>query len=298
MIKFSEQTLSNWTYPVSDTEESKLLNAEKLVKDAIRSSSKLKSASLQIFGQGSYANDTNVRLNSDIDINIMYTGAFHYDLPTGEKKEDYGLNNPASYSFDSFKNDVEVALVEYFGRNFVKRGNKCITVLANSTRVETDVVPTWSYRRYNLDKSYTQGVYFKPDEGTSIRSYPKQHIDNGKLKNGRTQKRFKRLTRVLKKIRYKMIEDNVYFSENISSFLIECLLWNVPDRIFNDYDTWTMRLKESIRYLYQQTVEDEKCKEWGEVSELLYLIRSSRKWSRKDINQFTIAVWQYMNFQN
>lgn len=298
MIKFSEQTLTNWTYPVSDTEESKLLNAEKLVKDAIRSSSRLKDASLQIFGQGSYANDTNVRLNSDIDINIMYTGAFYYDLPTGGNKQDYGLNNPVAYSFDTFKDDVEVALVEYFGRNFVKRENKCITVIANSTRVETDVVPTWAYRRYNQDKSYTQGVYFKPDEGTSIRSYPKQHVDNGKLKNGRTQKRFKRLTRILKKIRYKMIEDNVYFSENISSFLIECLLWNVPDRIFNNYDTWTMRLKESIRYLYQQTVDDEKCKEWGEVSELLYLMHSSRKWSRNDINQFTLAVWQYMNFQN
>ena len=93
-----------------------------------------------------------------------------------------------------------------------------------------------------------------------------------------------------------MIEDRVTVNDNISSFLIECLVWNVPNRIFNDYSTWTERLRESIIYLYNNTKEDKDCKEWGEVSELLYLFHSGRKWSRKDVNDFLIQAWNYLEF--
>lgn len=39
-----------------------------MVKEAINEDEKLKLKAIEIFGQGSYANNTNVRLNSDIDI--------------------------------------------------------------------------------------------------------------------------------------------------------------------------------------------------------------------------------------
>src|SRR5688572_22882127 len=70
MPKFNEETLSGWTRPASETEENKLTNAERLVREAISEHNKLNKISIRIFGQGSYANDTNVRLNSDIDINV------------------------------------------------------------------------------------------------------------------------------------------------------------------------------------------------------------------------------------
>ncbi|MBL7974202.1 MAG: nucleotidyltransferase, partial [Candidatus Kapabacteria bacterium] len=94
----------------------------------------------------------------------------------------------------------------------------------------------------------------------------------------------------------KMIEDKIQVSDNITSFLIECLLWNVPNKTFNDYDTWTERLKQSIIFLYNNTKEDKDCKEWGEVSELLYLFHSGRKWSREDVNAFLLQAWKYLEF--
>lgn len=296
MPRFSEDTLTNWTKPPSDSEETKLSSAERMVRDAINEDPVLSGKSTEVFGQGSYANDTNVRLNSDIDINVRYTGGFYFDLPEGTSREDFGLNSPIEYSLDEFKNDVYTALVRKFGADSVQRKNKCLTVLGNAYRVETDVVPTWNYRRYNKSGSYVLGAKLRADSGEYVVNYPKQHIENGKQKNAETNRRFKRLTRISRKLRYKMINDGIPVSDSITSFLLECLVWNVPNSILNDNNTWQERLKDSIVYLYQHTKDEDKCDEWGEVSELLYLFRGNRKWSKNDVNQFLVDAWNYLGY--
>ncbi len=296
MAKFTEETFSNWTKPPSDTEESKLENAERLVKAAITEDEKLKEMSIEIFGQGSYANNTNVRLNSDIDINTKFTGGFYFDLPEGKERGDFGLDSPIEYSFAELKNDVEQALINKFGQDSIKRKNKCITVLGNTNRVEADVVPTWNYRRYRVDGSYVTGARFCSDTKQWAVNFPKQHIENGKEKNKNTLRRFKRLTRLHRKLRYKMLEDSENVSESITSFLIECLVWNVPNEIFTSSETWTDRLKKSIIYLYDNTKDQSTCNEWGEVSDLLYLLRGTRKWSREDVNSYLVQTWNYLEF--
>lgn len=302
MPKFSEETIKGWTKPASDTEETKLSNAERMVREAIAEDEKLKSKSTEVFGQGSYANDTNVKRDSDIDINVRYKDGFYYDLPSeSAKREDFDII-PHEYTYREYKDDVENALVRKFGRASVVRKNKCLMVEGNTYRVETDVVPTWDYRRYSNDndKSYVSGGKFFSDDHQEVVNFPKKHIENGKTKNSNTSRRFKRLTRVHKKIRYKMIEDGITISDNISSFLLECLVYNTPDYVFNNYDTWTERLKYSVSYLYGQTENEEDCKNWCEVSERLYLFISSkgsvRKCSFRDVNQYMVQVWNYMGF--
>lgn len=296
MAKYSEDTFNSWTKPPSDSEQTRLETSERMVREAISEDKKLSKESTETFGQGSYANDTNVRLNSDIDINVRYTDGFYYDLPKEKTKEDFGLTTPSSYSYSEFKDDVETALVNKFGRDQVKRNDKCITIKGTAQRVQTDVVPTWIYRRYSADGSYVLGSMFKADSGTWIENFPKQHIENAIKKNTNTRKRFKRLTRLHRKLRYKMKDDGIAFNGNITSFLLECLVWNVPNQIMNDYDTWTDRLKQSIIYIHEQTKEDSTSKEWGEVSELLYLFHSGRKWSRADVNEYMVQLWKYLEF--
>lgn len=298
MAKYTEDQLTGWTKPPSDSEQTKLENSERMVRDAINSDEKLKQKSTEIFGQGSYANDTNVRLNSDIDINVRYTGGYYFSLPPGVTEEDVKIAHIGSsgYSFAEFKNDVETALVNKFGRKEVVRNDKCITVKANTNRIETDVVPTWNFRRYSKDGTNVLGAKFWSDKGKATVNYPKQHIENGKNKNSNTYRRFKRLTRLHRKLRYKMIDDGENVSDNITSFLLECLIWNVPNRIMNDYDTWTDRLRESIIYIHDKTKEHSTCKEWGEVSELLYLFHSDRKWSYQDVNTYMATLWNHLEF--
>lgn len=296
MARFSEDTLVSFTKPPSDAEEAKLANSERMVKEAISQDATLNKMTTHVFGQGSYANDTNVRLNSDIDINVRLMDIFYFDLPDGKSRTDFDLNSPSEYTFEAYKNAVENALVNKFGRDSVIRDDKCITIKANAYRVETDVVPTFNFRRFSANGSFVEGAKFKTDKGKYITNYPLQHIDNGKSKNKATQKRFKRLTRIYRRIRYKMIDDGIAVSDNITSFLVECLVWNVPDYVFNQNDTWTDRLRLSIVYLYENTEEHEKCKEWGEVSELLYLFHSGRKWTHSEVNNYLVQMWNYLDY--
>ncbi|UXP32088.1 nucleotidyltransferase [Reichenbachiella agarivorans] len=297
MAKYTEDQLVSWTKPPSDSEQTKLENSERMVRDAINSDEKLKKKSTETFGQGSYANNTNVRLNSDIDINVRYTGGYYFNLPPDVTEEDVNIAHIESsgYSYSEFKDDVETALVNKFGRSEVVRNDKCITVKANTNRIETDVVPTWNFRRYSKNGSYVLGAKFWSDKGKATVNYPKQHIENGVNKNSNTYRRFKRLTRLHRKLRYKMIDDGENVSDNITSFLLECLVWNVPNRIMNDNDSWTERLKESIVYIYEQTKDEETCKEWGEVSELLYLF-VGRKWTYQDVNSYMVLLWNHLEY--
>lgn len=295
MPRFSEKTLNNWSKPPSDTEETKLSNIERMVRECINADDTLKSMRIKTFGQGSYVNDTNVRLNSDVDLNVQYLDAFYFDLPSGTTRNDFGLNNSPSYSAPDFKNDVQSALFRKFG-NDVKRKNKCLVIEGNTNRVGADVVPTWQYRRYSMDGSYVEGVRFFADNEQTVTNFPIQHIENGKLKNSRTQRRFKRLTRIYKRIRAKMIEDEENVNGNITSFLLECLLWNTPDPIFNDYETWTDRLKQSIAFLWSRTQTEEDCKDWCEVSGLLPLFDNDRKWTPKNVNTYLRQLWCYLEY--
>lgn len=296
MPRFSEETLNNWGKPPSPTEETKLSNIERMVRGCINDDSILNSMNIKIFGQGSYVNNTNIRLNSDVDLNVQYVDAFYFDLPPDTNRSDFGLNSPPSYSASEFKNHVHSALFNEFGSD-VKRKNKCIAIDGNTNRVGADVVPTWQYRRYSIDRSYVEGVKFRADNEQWIINFPIQHIENGKLKNSRTQRRFKRLTRIYKRLRAQMIKEEQSVNGNITSFLLECLLWNVPDRIFNDYETWTDRLKQSIAFLWDNTQEEKDCNNWCEVSGLLYLFSADRKWTRENVNTYLLQLWCYLEYK-
>jgi hypothetical protein len=298
MARFTEDQLKGWIKPPSETESSKLGNAERMVREAINADETLKGKSTEVFGQGSYANNTNVRVDSDIDINIRYTGGYYYTLPEGKTLEDIGDNSPSSeYTYNQFKDDVEAALVTKFGRSEVTRNDKCLTVKANSYRVETDVVPTWNHRRYRENGTFLLGAKFYSDLRKEIINYPVQHIENGIKKNTDTQRRFKRLVRLHKKLRYKMKEDdNYHISNNISSFLLECLVWNIPDSILNDNDSWQERLKQSIIYIYNHTKDPDLSEKWGEVSEALYLFYNGRKWNPSDVKDYMNNLWNYLEY--
>ena len=91
-----------------------------------------------------------------------------------------------------------------------------------------------------------------------------------------------------------MADDGQPVNSSISSFLLECLLWNVPNSIYNDYYTWTDRIKQSIIFLYENTKEEKYCKEWGEVSEMFYLFHSGRKWDVNTVNNYLIQINKFV----
>jgi hypothetical protein len=295
MPRFSEDMLTVWAQPPSDSEETKLANAERMIREALQNDMELSKFSYEVFGQGSYANDTNVRLNSDIDINVRLLSIVHVEVPQGKTMQDYGYT-PRDYSFNDFKQRVFQALARHFGASEVEYCNKCIKVKGNTYRVQADVVPTFKLARYWANGSKQFGSWFVSNDYQDHINFAIQHIENGREKNAGTGKRFKRLCRIFKRLRYKMLEENIPISSNITSFLIECLLYNVPNSIFNSNLSWTDRLRQSIVYLYEQTNNPDNIKDWGEVSDCLYLFSAERKWTVQDVNEFLLVVWRYLQF--
>lgn len=301
MAKFTNEQLAIMAQPASITEEQKLQNAENAIKNAL-SKYTLAAGEYEVFGQGSYANNTNIRNNSDIDINVCYTGGFYFHLPTGKTREEYGLTNPSAYSYKQFKDDIERILVAHFGRNNVIRKNKCIHVNENTYRAEIDVVPTWRFRWYgNSRDNYTEGVKLIADNDyKEVINYPKQHLSNGIDKNNKTSRRYKRLVRILKNLNIRMNDEGYYSNPNITSFLLECLTYNYPNNKFymgQDCD-WNKILREYIYYFWSKTKDDtQEWEQWVEVSECLPLM-FGHKWSKADVHMFMLKLWNYLEYSN
>jgi hypothetical protein len=290
-----ESTFRSWGQAPSQTERDKCENADQAVRKAIAASSALAAHSISVFAQGSYANRTNVRQDSDVDICVLCRDVFYYDLPAGVLRESYDIT-PASYEYARFKNEVGAALTDYFGYSTVTRGNKAFDVHANSYRVDADVVPTFEYRRYKAASAYSEGTKFLPDNGGEVINWPTQNYDNGVSKNQRTGERFKAMVRIMKRLRNEMNEAASGAAKPISSFLNECLVWNVPDEGFG-HDTYKADMRHVIARLWNDTKTVDSCSEWGEINELKYLFRGGQPWTPEQANTFLQAAWDYVGFQ-
>lgn len=302
MAKYTEEMLDAWRKPVSETEEQKISNAITMIKDAINRHLTLKDKNIEFIVQGSYGNNTNIKVDSDIDICAMLKDTFYSEYREGVKDSDYGFVDGTT-SFSDYKKWIIEALIAKFGVGNIIVGNKAIQIKSNTYRVQADVVPAFQFRNYKNDTkndpdSYVEGIKFYSSNNEAIVNYPKVHIQNGINKNTNTLRKFKRTVRLYKRIRNKMIEDKIPVPKGISSYLIEGLLWNTPNNTFTSTNSWNDILRNSIIFLYNNTKEDSTCKEWGVVSEYFYLFNLSYKWTREDVNNFLVQMWNYLEYTN
>lgn len=257
---FSESMLELFAMPLSTTEDNKCKNAIRMIADALKSldfieedeeirplyedtlsyhlhlRSRDSSRRIKLFIQGSYANNTNVRTQSDVDIAVIQEERFRPEYRIDQSDDIYGFSN-APRPQKTFKDEVQNCLEKKFGQD-VERKNKSIKVNGNTYRKDADTVPCLRYRDYRSNYSgnsedYIQGVVITPDNGAQIINYPEQHIENGRKKNVATNHYYKKMVRIMKKMRYLMQESNIPVYVNsankVSSFILESLLWNISD---------------------------------------------------------------------
>lgn len=299
-MKYTEDTLKSWINPLSKTEEERVDNTIRMVKSAINSSSDLLNCTIEVFAQGSYANNTNVRQNSDIDICIMLTSNFFSCYADGMNGLAYGFSD-GTMNYNDYKRYIVQCLNEKFGSSSVSVGNKSIQIKCNSYRVNADVIPSYQYRNYKAINSkdsnnYIEGIKYLASNGSEVINYPKIHISNGKEKNNQTNYVYKKVVRIMKRIRNNMVDDGVVDKDKISSFLVECLVWNVPNNKLVGHDTWESVLRSVIYYLWKN-IDDVQHQKWGEVSEWLYLFHNGRKWTDQDAKQFLTDMWNYLELE-
>lgn len=188
-------------------------------------------------------------------------------------------------------------MTSYFRNGAVYRGNKAFDVHETSYHVEADVAVFFEHRRYSTDGKYLSGVELRPDNGGRVINWPERHYQNGVEKNKNTSRAYKSLVRILKALCIEMSRQNIQQAKDVSGFLIECLVWNVPNSDFSRSD-WTGVVRACLAHLFNNTKAEEKCKDWGEVNELKYLFRSGQKWTRQQAFLFIDKAWDYIGFSD
>lgn len=212
-------------------------------------SSMISSGSVKVYLQGSYANDTNIRGDSDVDVVVELTDAFHsnkYQLTPQELQLHDQVYSTASYGWDDLRNDVIQALNSYYGTSFIDTsGNKSIKVLPNNGRLRADVVPVISYRKYHYfngmyDHSKDSGVALTHmEKKTRIINYPDKHYENGVQKHKDTKNLFKPTVRIMKNAVSYLVDNGTLKKGVAPSYFLQCMVYNVPSHLFDNDLTQT-----------------------------------------------------------
>lgn len=216
----------------------------------------------EVYLQGSYRNDTNIRGDSDVDVVIELTSIFWNNLTTIEKGQ-LGFST-STYTLQEFKNSVIDALTSYYGSSYIdSSGSKSIKVTANSGRLKADVVVCATYKYYENLRVRSQGITFWDSYSNQIINYPKIHIENGINKNSssKTNGWFKPSVRMLKNARNKLVELGKITADDCPSYFIECLTYNVPDNAFGDsyQDCFVNILNYLLQNLTEQNIKEYIC---------------------------------------
>lgn len=288
-----EDKLSGWTGPSSDTEKDKQERTERMIREAINSHTPFDDCSLKVFAKGSYANNTNVRSDSDVDIAVECTEVLYWEEsekgnhPQGESYE--GIWTPAK-----LRTELIAAMTAKFPGQVDSSGSTAIQINSSSARVDADVVPCFSFRYY-MEHGTTDGTKIFKKDGSSIVNYPIQQIENGIAKNNATNYAYKKGARLLKRIENEMAADGTF--RELPSYFMECLAYNCPNHVFSQ-STWTECLRAMLFHIWDNLQGDEPNEgRWLEVNECFYLFHSSQKWTRADGREFAKAAWNYFGFK-
>lgn len=230
----NEDQLRRWATAPSETEETKCQNAVRLITNAIKERF---GSDVTVFLQGSYKNRTNVRQDSDVDIVVRHDDIFFPDISDLSESDQAVYNSKrvsSNYTFQQFKNDVQLVLENAFGKTEIERRDKCIKVKENTYRVNADVVPCYKYKKFRTPSDVSvEGIQLFTDKGIKVVSFPEQHFDRGQNKNVQTSRMYKSVVRILKNIENEFVDQGTINEESMSSFFLECLVWNVSNADFN-----------------------------------------------------------------
>jgi hypothetical protein len=174
--------------------------AERELREAL---GRLETGPYEIFVQGSRANGTAIEPSSDIDLVLM-------------------LTTPVESSWEQFAGDVMATLGESWA---VRMGRRCLNV-DEPDSLFGEMVDILVATEFHIGPE--QGVFFRDNEGRPIVNFPKQHRLNGDEKDLRTGGRFKDVVRAAKRAKK-------LHGLDAPSYLIECLLYNVPDHVYRAF---------------------------------------------------------------
>ena len=288
----TESQFQSWTAPSSDSEQDRQARTVRMIRDAMREHEAFAGTSYSVYAKGSYPNNTNVRVESDVDVAVQCREVFYHDGPKPGPPSPYS----GKWTPQFLRSSVTDALVSKFGQNAVSPGNTAIQLNASSARVDADVVPCFDYRCYFDDGTFREGVRIVRTDGGTVNNYPQQHLERGIEKNAATNRRYKSAVRILKRVAGFMEENGAH--RHTPSYLIESLVYNCPHSHFVEAD-WEGRTKLILSQIYSYASVAEPSDgsvRWTEADGCKFLFHTGQKWVRLDAQEFALAAWSYLDF--
>jgi hypothetical protein len=250
---------------------------------------------LTVYAKGSYANNTNVRTDSDVDIAVQCREALYYE-EHAPGAHPAGTPYTGTWTPAKLRAELGNALRAKFGNTVDSSGSTAFRVNSSSARVDADVVPCFDFRDYFSPTSFRDGAKVFTKTVSSFENYPMQQITNGTAKNKRTNLAYKKTVRILKRVENAMYTDS--YHRVVPSFFVECLVYNCPDYVFTRAD-WTARVKGVLYHVWDklqgEAEPSAQSDRWLEVNEAKYLFHSGQDWNRKDGRDFANAAWNYLS---
>lgn len=293
----AEATLQSWTGPSSATEQEKQDRTERMIREAISKNPALAEMAPSVYTKGSYANNTNVRSDSDVDVVVECQEVIYW-----REHDRSAGGHPASIPYagewtpEKLRQEVGSALRTKFGPTSITEGKVAWTVQSNSARVDADVVPCFTFQYYFSDGTFREGTKLFKRDGGEVENYPNLQLENGRAKNRRTGLKYKRVVRILKRLENQMNNEGV--CGEVPSYLLECLIYNCPDECFTR-PTWRAVMRACLAHLFNNTMGPEPVAEaerFLEPNGAKFLFSPAQKWSRSSAHSFIDAAWDYMEF--
>lgn len=307
-----ESRLATWSQGPSPTEQEKIERAKDAIRKAIDADPTLGDHKIEIMVTGSYANRTNIRAESDVDVAVIYLDAFvsNWDWVDPRASTDpevrasldarVGLST-VTYPDSRYRDEVEHALMRQLGTSAVDRGPIAFDIHRNTYRVDSDCVAAFEQRQWfeakgDKEFDYIDGIRVTNDVGRTIINYPSAQKLFGEEKHEATDRHFRKMVRIVKNLCVEMADDGVAAAEDIPSFLIESLVFNVPDDYFGG-PSFYLELKLVLGWLFNNTMAGKDCSGWKEENKLKPLFGEGQKWTQKQVHGFIDAAWDYLGFE-
>ncbi|MEG3155847.1 hypothetical protein [Sphingomonas sp. RB1R13] len=293
--------LTHWERPPSNNEEAQIERTANAAMALVSASAMLTAERVMVRPQGSYFNNTNVRLEADMDLRLQLPDIFidyagDVDQAAADNSEGYrDTGRTFSEIATLVRNELASACRAKFGANRVSIGGKAVSVEGLSgSHADVDLVPAFrlhwivnnGYGGYHI----TEGVAIVGANGAITQNFPEQHHVNGKTKRPNTAHRFKKVVRMAKRLNCELADDRA-IPHRMPSFLIECLIYAVEDAFFLQLED--DRYDRLLRVLYRLSAllwDAEWHKTATEVNDIKYLFHTCQFWTLHEARAFVAAA--------
>ena len=242
-----ESTLSQWSHHQSGMASKQ---AHVSIRDALSAYNWPAGVAYDVFLQGSYKNDTNLRKDSDVDLVIRLTSGIGPRVAalSGKELQENASHQAAHERWQSFRRHALKAMRASYGDS-VAAGRKTLKLTKGKIPASADLVVTLRYE---------DGLaFYLPDERRWVVSYPQRHHRRGIEKENATGKRYKRTIRMFKAARNRLVTEEMIDDKTAPSYFVECLLYNVPNRLFTQRLTKTYA--DIVDWLRSAKIRDFEC---------------------------------------